>query len=89
MRGTHYAVERGIPGRYKMNVIKVLGIVLIVAGVLGLIYGGFTYTSQTHSADIGPIELALNEKNTVNIPLWTGIVAIAVGGGMLFIRRKG
>lgn len=72
-----------------MNAIKVFAIVLIVAGVLGLAYGGFTYTSRTRRANLGPIELAVAERNTVSVPMWAGIGAIAVGGGMLFIGKKG
>ncbi|MBN2509249.1 MAG: hypothetical protein JXB03_03190 [Spirochaetales bacterium] len=71
-----------------MNGIKILAIVLIVAGIAALIYGGFTYTSQTHRTEIGPLELAIKEKNTVSIPIWAGVGAIIVGAGMLFIRKK-
>ena len=72
-----------------MNGMRVLAIILIVAGVLGLAYGGFTYTSRTRRANIGPIELAVAEKNTVNVPMWAGIGAIAIGGGLLFFGKKG
>ena len=50
-------------------------IVLIVAGVLGLVYGSFSYTKNTHEAKLGPIELSVKEKQTVNVPVWAG------GGG--------
>jgi TRAP-type C4-dicarboxylate transport system permease small subunit len=62
-------------------------IVLMVAGALGLAYGGFTYTKQTHQAKIGPIELSVADKETVNIPIWISIAAIAAGA-MLLITRK-
>jgi TRAP-type C4-dicarboxylate transport system permease small subunit len=62
-------------------------IVLMVAGVLGLAYGGFTYTKQTHQAKIGPIELSVADKETVNIPIWISIAALAAGA-MLLITRK-
>ena len=71
-----------------MNGIRVLAIVLIIAGILGLVYGGFSYTIKTHRTDIGPIELAVREKNTVSVPVWAGIGAIAAGSGLLFIRKK-
>lgn len=71
-----------------MNGIKVLAIILIVAGVLGLVYGGFTYTKRTGKTVIGPFELAVNETQRVPVPLWAGIGAIAVGGGLLLVRKK-
>jgi TRAP-type C4-dicarboxylate transport system permease small subunit len=72
-----------------MSGMRAVAMVLIFAGILGLVYGGVTYTSQTHHADIGPIELAFKEKSTVNIPIWAAIGAIVVGGGILFIRKSG
>lgn len=71
-----------------MNAIKMLAIVLIVAGSLGLVYGGFTYTKDTHQAKIGPIELSVQEKETVNIPMWAGVGAIVAGVFLLFMREK-
>ena len=62
-----------------MNPTKVIGIILIVLGVAGLAMGGFTYTKDTHEAKIGPIQLSVKEKETVNVPLWAGIGAIALG----------
>jgi hypothetical protein len=44
-------------------------------------YGGFTYTKDTHEANIGPIELSVKDKQTVNIPVWAGMGPIAIGGG--------
>ena len=70
-----------------MNSIKMLAIVLIVAGALGLAYGGFTYTKDTHKAKIGPIELSVNETETVNIPIWLGVASMVVGGILLFTRK--
>lgn len=73
-----------------MNPIKMLGIALIIAGALGLVYGGFSYTKDTTALKIGPIELSVKEKETVNIPLWAGIAAIVAGGLMLGMGgRKG
>jgi hypothetical protein len=71
-----------------MNAIKMLAIVLIVAGSLGLVYGGFTYTKDTHQAKIGPIELSVQEKETVNVPIWAGVGAIVAGVFLLFMREK-
>jgi hypothetical protein len=70
-----------------MNAVKILGIVLIVAGGLGLLYGGFTYTKDTHEAKLGPIELSIKDKETVNIPIWAGMGSIAVGVILLFVRK--
>ena len=71
-----------------MNAVKIAAIVLIVAGVLGLAYGSFSYTKETHQAKIGPIELSVNEKQTVNIPVWAGVGAIVIGGVLLLIGSK-
>jgi hypothetical protein len=63
-------------------------LVLIVAGVLGLVYGSFSYTKETHEAKVGPIELTVKDKETVNIPVWAGVGAIAVGGVLLLLGGK-
>ncbi|OZA13730.1 MAG: hypothetical protein B7X94_01930 [Hydrogenophilales bacterium 17-62-8] len=70
-----------------MNAIKLLGAALIVAGVLGLIYGGFTYTKDTHEAKLGPIEFTIKDRETVNVPIWAGVGALAAGVFLLFIRK--
>jgi hypothetical protein len=72
-----------------MNAIKVLAIVLIVAGILGLVYGGFTYTKETHETKLGPIELSVKDNQTVNVPVWVGVGGIVIGGGLLYFSRKG
>jgi len=64
-----------------------LAIVLIVAGGLGLAYGSFTYTKETHQAKLGPIELSIKDKETVNIPVWAGVGAIVAGVILLFVRK--
>ena len=71
-----------------MNAIKIAAIALIVAGILGLAYGGFSYTKETHTGKIGPIELSVKEKQTVNIPLWMGVGAIVIGGVLLVFGGK-
>jgi len=70
-----------------MNGMKMLGIALIVAGALGLIYGGFTYTRNTHEAKLGPIEFTVKDQKTVNIPIWAGLGAIAAGAFLLIARK--
>ena len=71
-----------------MNAIKMVAIVLIVGGVLGLAYGGFSYTRETHEAKLGPIELSVKNKQTVNIPVWAGVGAIAIGGALLLFGGR-
>ncbi len=71
-----------------MNAIKLVAVALIIAGVLGLAYGGFSFTQTTHEAKLGPIELSVHEKQTVNIPLWAGVGAIVVGGLLLVFGGK-
>lgn len=66
-----------------MDAFRMAGIALLVAGVLGLVYGSFSFTSETHEAKIGPVELSVKEKETVNIPVWAGVAAIVAGGGLL------
>jgi len=71
-----------------MNPIKIIGALLIVAGVLGLAFGGFSYTKETHQAKLGPLELSLAEKETVNIPLWASITSIVAGVGLVLVGGK-
>jgi len=63
-----------------MSSLRVAALVLLIAGVLGAVYGGFSYTKDKHDVKIGPVELAVKEKERVNIPLWVGIGAVALGG---------
>jgi hypothetical protein len=71
-----------------VSVLKVVAILLIVAGIAGLVYGKFSYTKATHEAKLGPLELSVKEKETVNVPLWAGIAAIVVGGLLLVVPKK-
>ncbi len=66
-----------------MSGLRIFGIILVIAGILGLAYNQFTYTSETHDADIGPVELEVDEKETVRVPPWAGVAAIVVGGVLL------
>jgi TRAP-type C4-dicarboxylate transport system permease small subunit len=63
-----------------MSAIKMVGIALVVCGVLGLMYGGFTYTKATHETKIGGLQLSIDDDETVNIPMWAGVAAIVAGG---------
>ena len=72
-----------------MNPIKVLGIVLVVLGILGLVYGGFSYTRDRTVTKVGPVEVSAKEKETVNVPMWAGVGAVVAGGLLLvFAGRK-
>lgn len=71
-----------------MDMFKIVGIVLIVAGVLGLVYGGFTYTSGTHDADLGPIEFSITERDRINVPIWAGAGSVAIGAALLLFGRR-
>ncbi|WP_027150659.1 hypothetical protein [Methylobacter tundripaludum] len=72
-----------------MGAIKMMAIVLIIAGLLGLVYGQFSYTKETQEAKLGPLELSVKDTETVNIPVWTGVGAIVAGSGLLlFASRK-
>ena len=71
-----------------MSVLKIIGIVLIVAGIAGLVYGQFSYTEATHEVDLGPLELAVKEERTVNVPLWVGIGAIVAGILLLVVPGR-
>jgi uncharacterized membrane protein YidH (DUF202 family) len=66
-----------------MNGTKILAIVLLVGGILGMVYGGFTYTKSTSTTDLGPISLEVKDRERVNVPLWAGIALVVVGGALL------
>jgi multidrug transporter EmrE-like cation transporter len=71
-----------------VSALKVVAIVLIVAGIAGLVYGKFSYTKATHEAKLGPLELSVKEKETVNVPMWAGIGAIVAGVALLVVPRR-
>lgn len=70
-----------------MDAIKMLAIVLIIAGTLGLVYGGFTYTRDTHEANPGPIKLSVKDTETGNVPVWAGVGSIVTGVILFFVRK--
>lgn len=71
-----------------MNTIKIVAIVLIIAGLLGLVYGRFSYTRETQEAKFGPFELTVKDRQSINIPVWAGVAAVVAGGGLLLFASK-
>ena len=71
-----------------MGTVRVVAFVLIATSVLALAYGGFTYTKETHEMKIGPIDISVKDKETVNIPIWAGVGAIVIGGLFLVFGGK-
>jgi uncharacterized membrane protein YdcZ (DUF606 family) len=72
----------------RMNTTKLVAVVLIVAGILALVYGGFSYTKDTTAVKLGTLELTVKEKQTVNVPVWAGIGGIVIGGLLLVLGNK-
>lgn len=68
-----------------MSTLRISAITLIVAGILGLAYGGFTYTRETHEAQVGPIAMSISERDTLIVPIWAGVGAIVLGGVLLLV----
>jgi LPXTG-motif cell wall-anchored protein len=71
-----------------MNAIKAAALVLLLGGILGLAYGSFTYTRDTHRGKLGPIEISVQDKRTVNVPVWAGVGAVVLGGALLLFGRR-
>lgn len=71
-----------------MSALKIVGAILILAGTIALVYRSFSYTKETHEAKLGPLELSVKEKETVNVPTWAGVTAIVIGGVLLLIPQK-
>jgi hypothetical protein len=71
-----------------MNIVKIAAIMLIAGGILGLVYGSFSYTKETHRATLGSLELSVKDKQTVNVPAWAGIGAIVIGGVLLLVGNR-
>jgi hypothetical protein len=75
-------------GGDEMNGLKIMAIVLIAVGIGVLLYGKFSYTKETHDLKLGPLEMTIKEKQTVNVPVWAGVAAIVAGGGLLLYASK-
>ena len=68
--------------------MRIAGIVLLAVGILALVYGGFTYTTETHQANIGPLDFSITEKERVNVPVWVGVAFTVVGAGLLLKGKR-
>jgi TRAP-type C4-dicarboxylate transport system permease small subunit len=71
-----------------MNTGKIIAFVLVLAGVLALMYGGFSYTRGTHTAELGSLSMSFKDQETVNVPVWAGVGAIVIGGVLLIFQSK-
>jgi len=71
-----------------MTPVRIIALLLLVGGILGLAYGGFSYTKKDHEAKVGPIDISVQEKKTVNVPLWVGVGAVVIGGVLLLSPRN-
>jgi uncharacterized membrane protein YidH (DUF202 family) len=71
-----------------MSIVKIAAIVLIVAGILGLVYGSFSYTKETHEIKVGPLDVSVQDRQTVAIPIGAGVGAIVIGVVLLALERR-
>ncbi|ASI70255.1 hypothetical protein BA022_17985 [Diaphorobacter nitroreducens] len=68
--------------------MRILGVILLILGLAGFFTGGFSFTKETTQARIGPLELSVKEKESVNVPQWLSIGAIAVGALVLVLSMR-
>jgi hypothetical protein len=68
--------------------MRIVAIILIVAGLLGLVYGSFSYTRDKTAVKLGSLELSVKQRETVNVPVWAGVGAIVIGGLLLAFGGK-
>jgi hypothetical protein len=68
--------------------MKMIGILVLAAGILALVFGGFSYTRQTHDIKMGPMAFSVSENRQIPVPVWAGVVLAVVGGGILLVGRK-
>jgi hypothetical protein len=74
-----------------MQAMKLIGVLLIVAGTLGLVYGGFSYTEESTAAKIGFVEIHVDQEKQVNVPMWASVGSIVAGALLLLMgggRRR-
>lgn len=68
--------------------MKLIGIVLIVIGLAGLAYGGFSWTRQKTVVDAGPIEVKTDKRESIPIPPIAGVVCLIAGIAMVVMPRR-
>jgi hypothetical protein len=68
--------------------MKIAGIVLILAGIAALIYGGFSFTSQKKAVDLGPLQIEKTEHHSVPVPPLLGVAGIACGGALVYFGAR-
>lgn len=68
--------------------MRMMAMVLVAAGVLAIVFGGFSYTRETHDAKIGPLEISVSEKQRINVPLWAGVGLVIAGAGLMLAQKK-
>ena len=71
-----------------MNAARIAGIILIVGGLAGFFTGGFSFNQDRTAAKIGPIELTVTEKKSVNIPQWLSLGAVVLGAIVLVLGSR-
>lgn len=72
----------------KLLTMKIIGIILIVAGIIMLVFRGFNYTQEKKVVDLGPLEINKKENKTVSWPLYAGIVAVIGGVCLVLVDKK-
>jgi len=68
--------------------MKALGIILIVAGILMLVFRSVSFTEKKKVVDLGPVEINKDEKKTIGWPMYAGGAAIAAGALILIVGTK-
>lgn len=70
-----------------MLVLRIVAVILIIASTWALAEGGFSYTKDSKDVKLGPIELAVKEKENVAVPKWAAFAGIGVGVVLLVLRK--
>ena len=64
------------------------GLALIILGATALAWPAFSYTKASHEAQFGPMEFTVKEKETLRIPVWASLAAMAVGIGLIWREKR-